>query len=165
MIDRVCACRSAFVIEWVSCFGVQDGTVAIWKQVESGGAWAVDKLPKFPAAVWRVSWGITGNILAVRVMLVHGSLFLLSVVVVRMVCDVFGRLSCWRSGLVRQRHGNIVEGVSGPEVGDGVQGVGPSHSIDSTQLLLCCSTALSCPFATVVVYDRAWLVVVILLMT
>jgi hypothetical protein len=43
----------------------QDGTVVVWKQTEAGGEWTSDRLSKFPAAVWRVSWSITGNILAV----------------------------------------------------------------------------------------------------
>jgi hypothetical protein len=39
--------------------------VVVWKQTEAGGEWTSDRLSKFPAAVWRVSWSITGNILAV----------------------------------------------------------------------------------------------------
>lgn len=44
---------------------IQDKTVVIWKQVEAGGAWTPAPLPEFPGPVWRVSWSITGNILAV----------------------------------------------------------------------------------------------------
>jgi protein transport protein SEC13 len=44
---------------------LQDKTVVIWKQTEAGGAWSPTALPEFPAPVWRVSWSITGNILAV----------------------------------------------------------------------------------------------------
>jgi len=43
----------------------EDKTVVIWKQTEAGGAWSPTALPDFPAPVWRVSWSITGNILAV----------------------------------------------------------------------------------------------------
>ena len=39
--------------------------MAIWKQTEAGGAWSYVLLPEFPAPVWRVSWSITGNVLAV----------------------------------------------------------------------------------------------------
>jgi len=42
----------------------QDGTVVIWTQ-DNAGAWAKKILPKFPDVVWRLSWSITGNILAV----------------------------------------------------------------------------------------------------
>ncbi len=45
--------------------GVQDGTVVVWKQTEAGGPWSREALPKFPAPVWRVSWSVTGNLLAV----------------------------------------------------------------------------------------------------
>ena len=40
--------------------------MVVWKQTEVGGEWTSDRLSKFPAAVWRVSWSITGNILAVQ---------------------------------------------------------------------------------------------------
>jgi len=43
----------------------QDGTVAIWNQENPSSAWTRKVLPKFPDVVWRVSWSITGNILAV----------------------------------------------------------------------------------------------------
>jgi len=42
----------------------QDGTVVIWTQ-EGSAPWGKKILPKFPDVVWRVSWSITGNILAV----------------------------------------------------------------------------------------------------
>jgi len=43
----------------------QDGRVAIWTQ--QSGEWSKPKFlePKFSAVVWRVSWSVTGNILAV----------------------------------------------------------------------------------------------------
>lgn len=43
----------------------QDGTVVIWTQDSNSTAWSKKVLPKFPDVVWRVSWSITGNILAV----------------------------------------------------------------------------------------------------
>lgn len=43
---------------------LQDRTVIIWKQ--DGGEWKATKLPQFAAPVWRVSWSVTGNMLAVR---------------------------------------------------------------------------------------------------
>lgn len=43
----------------------EDKLVAIWKQASAGGAWSHTLLPPFPEPVWRVSWSITGNILAV----------------------------------------------------------------------------------------------------
>jgi len=43
----------------------QDGTVAIWTQDSSSSDWVKKVLPKFPDVVWRLSWSITGNILAV----------------------------------------------------------------------------------------------------
>lgn len=43
----------------------QDGRVAIWSQ-EPNSEWSKPKfLPKFSTTVWRVSWSVTGNILAV----------------------------------------------------------------------------------------------------
>lgn len=42
-----------------------DGTVIIWRQSGAGGDWSSEVLPHFPAAVWRVSWSVTGNLLAV----------------------------------------------------------------------------------------------------
>jgi len=41
----------------------QDGTVVIWTHDNTN--WSKKILPKFPDVVWRVSWSITGNILAV----------------------------------------------------------------------------------------------------
>ncbi|KAL6056752.1 GTPase-activating protein S13 [Balamuthia mandrillaris] len=45
----------------------QDKTVIIWTQEDSSkpSAWDSTALPSFPDVVWRVSWSITGNILAV----------------------------------------------------------------------------------------------------
>jgi len=49
----------------------QDGTVVIWNQdstaatTNAPSAWTKKVLPKFNDVVWRVSWSITGNILAV----------------------------------------------------------------------------------------------------
>jgi protein transport protein SEC13 len=43
----------------------QDGTVVIWSQDGTSAAWSKKVLPKFADVVWRVSWSITGNILAV----------------------------------------------------------------------------------------------------
>lgn len=43
----------------------EDCTVVIWKQGEPRGEWRATKLPAFDAPVWRVSWSVTGNMLAV----------------------------------------------------------------------------------------------------
>jgi protein transport protein SEC13 len=43
----------------------EDGVVKIWKQEDEGGPWKETNLPKFDKPVWRLSWSITGNILAV----------------------------------------------------------------------------------------------------
>jgi len=43
----------------------QDGTVVIWSQENAMAQWNKKILPKFPDVVWRVSWSVTGNILAV----------------------------------------------------------------------------------------------------
>lgn len=42
----------------------QDGTVIIWMQ-DNNGTWSKKALPKFPDVVWRLSWSVTGSILAV----------------------------------------------------------------------------------------------------
>lgn len=42
-----------------------DGTVIIWRQAAPGGEWTPEPLPPFPGPVWRVSWSVTGNLLAV----------------------------------------------------------------------------------------------------
>jgi protein transport protein SEC13 len=42
----------------------QDGYVKIWTQI-NGGAWTSSDLKSFEGVVWRVSWSVTGNILAV----------------------------------------------------------------------------------------------------
>eukprot|EP01111_Echinosteliopsis_oligospora_P000479 TRINITY_DN10526_c0_g1_i1.p1 TRINITY_DN10526_c0_g1~~TRINITY_DN10526_c0_g1_i1.p1 ORF type:complete len:309 (+),score=75.44 TRINITY_DN10526_c0_g1_i1:157-1083(+) len=43
----------------------QDSTVIIWTQEDVKSTWVPRTLPKFTDAVWRVSWSVTGNILAV----------------------------------------------------------------------------------------------------
>jgi protein transport protein SEC13 len=43
----------------------QDCTVTIWTQADPASAWVMKPLYKFPDVVWRVSWSVTGNILAV----------------------------------------------------------------------------------------------------
>ena len=45
--------------------GSEDRTVYIWKQNDSKGPWEPTLLKQFDAPVWRVSWSITGNVLAV----------------------------------------------------------------------------------------------------
>jgi len=43
----------------------QDCTVYIWTQEDPASTWVSKQLSRFPDVVWRVSWSITGNILAV----------------------------------------------------------------------------------------------------
>ncbi|KAH9299462.1 hypothetical protein KI387_031144 [Taxus chinensis] len=43
----------------------QDGTVVIWTQGKEGDKWVGTVLNDFKTLVWRVSWTLTGNILAV----------------------------------------------------------------------------------------------------
>ncbi|CAL9779646.1 unnamed protein product [Musa acuminata subsp. burmannicoides] len=43
----------------------QDGTVVIWTVAKEGDQWEGKVLNNFNAPVWRVSWSLTGNILAV----------------------------------------------------------------------------------------------------
>lgn len=43
----------------------QDGTVVIWTQGKEGDQWEGRVLCDFQSPVWRVSWSLTGNILAV----------------------------------------------------------------------------------------------------
>jgi protein transport protein SEC13 len=43
----------------------QDGVVVIWTQRADSEAWQPRVLPKFNDVVWRVSWSLTGGILAV----------------------------------------------------------------------------------------------------
>ncbi|KAJ1628046.1 WD40-repeat-containing domain protein [Pavlovales sp. CCMP2436] len=43
----------------------QDGRVLIWSRDASSGQWTQTALPRFEQAVWRVSWSLTGGILAV----------------------------------------------------------------------------------------------------
>ena len=47
----------------VSCS--DDGVLAIWSQAAAGGPWGLQVLPTFESAVWRVSWSVTGHLLAV----------------------------------------------------------------------------------------------------
>jgi protein transport protein SEC13 len=42
----------------------EDGTVLIWKELE-GGNWEATKMHDFGEPVWRVSWSMTGHLLAV----------------------------------------------------------------------------------------------------
>jgi len=42
----------------------QDKTVRIWTSVGTGGEWASKEI-KFDAVLWRVSWSLSGNVLAV----------------------------------------------------------------------------------------------------
>ena len=43
----------------------QDGLVFIWTQDEPGGAWRDTLLHDFKVPVWRLSWSVMGNVLAV----------------------------------------------------------------------------------------------------
>lgn len=43
----------------------EDRTVYIWTQTENNEPWTKENLHTFDAPVWRVSWSITGNVLAV----------------------------------------------------------------------------------------------------
>lgn len=43
----------------------QDGEVIIWIAVKEGGQWEGKVVNDFGAPVWRVSWSLTGNVLAV----------------------------------------------------------------------------------------------------
>lgn len=43
----------------------QDGLVIVWSRDATSAKWTATKLPKFGAAVWKVSWSLTGGILAV----------------------------------------------------------------------------------------------------
>ena len=43
----------------------EDRAVYIWSQAEPDAPWAPSLLHAFDAPVWRVSWSITGNVLAV----------------------------------------------------------------------------------------------------
>lgn len=43
----------------------EDGMVFIWKQHSAEGEWHCDLLARFSAPVWRVSWSLTGTLLAV----------------------------------------------------------------------------------------------------
>jgi protein transport protein SEC13 len=43
----------------------EDRTVYIWTQMKDGGKWTPCLMKAFDAPVWRVSWSVTGNVLAV----------------------------------------------------------------------------------------------------
>lgn len=43
----------------------EDRSVYIWKQTERNGMWVPSLMQSFDAPVWRVSWSVTGNVLAV----------------------------------------------------------------------------------------------------
>ena len=43
----------------------QDATCVIWTKEDGSSTWTRKQLPKFNDVLWRVSWSITGNILAV----------------------------------------------------------------------------------------------------
>ena len=43
----------------------EDKTVLSWTQTKAGGVWQLTLLNVFDAPVWRVSWSVMGNILAV----------------------------------------------------------------------------------------------------
>lgn len=43
----------------------QDCRVLIWTQADPASGWVSKELVKCPDVVWRVSWSVTGNILAV----------------------------------------------------------------------------------------------------
>jgi len=61
-------------VAWASNIGLpyytlascdQEGAVTIWSQEQPGGEWQKKSLPSSGGAAWRVSWSITGNVLAV----------------------------------------------------------------------------------------------------
>lgn len=43
----------------------EDRGVVIWTQSQPSGPWSAAEMKTFAAPVWRVSWSITGNVLAV----------------------------------------------------------------------------------------------------
>ena len=43
----------------------EDGAVHIWRQESAGGPWTASLLKEFGHTVWRVSWSVTGSVLAV----------------------------------------------------------------------------------------------------
>ena len=43
----------------------EDRSVIIWTQSQAAGPWSAAEMKTFTAPVWRVSWSITGNVLAV----------------------------------------------------------------------------------------------------
>eukprot|EP00357_Protocruzia_adherens_P034315 CAMPEP_0114993370 /NCGR_PEP_ID=MMETSP0216-20121206/12489_1 /TAXON_ID=223996 /ORGANISM="Protocruzia adherens, Strain Boccale" /LENGTH=315 /DNA_ID=CAMNT_0002356999 /DNA_START=63 /DNA_END=1010 /DNA_ORIENTATION=+ len=43
----------------------EDQTVFLWKKAEDEAEWTCTELPKFGSPVWRVSWSVAGNLLAV----------------------------------------------------------------------------------------------------
>jgi len=63
--DVAWAPRAAATAARTLASAAQDGSVAIWTQRADGEAWQSRVLPKFPDVVWRLSWSLTGGILAV----------------------------------------------------------------------------------------------------
>eukprot|EP00013_Stygamoeba_regulata_P003264 CAMPEP_0177628674 /NCGR_PEP_ID=MMETSP0447-20121125/257_1 /TAXON_ID=0 /ORGANISM="Stygamoeba regulata, Strain BSH-02190019" /LENGTH=318 /DNA_ID=CAMNT_0019129937 /DNA_START=75 /DNA_END=1031 /DNA_ORIENTATION=+ len=57
----------------------QDGRVIIWSKSDKSSAWAKQELHSFGGPVWRLSWSVTGNILA--------------------VCSGDNKVSMWKEGL------------------------------------------------------------------
>lgn len=56
----------SFNFDWQPHHPTQDGKVLLWTQPKSSEAWdGPVALPDFNTTVWRVSWSITGNVLAV----------------------------------------------------------------------------------------------------
>lgn len=45
--------------------GGEDGKVLVWRKPEGSDAWETEVLGEFGGPVWRVSWSVTGTILAV----------------------------------------------------------------------------------------------------
>jgi protein transport protein SEC13 len=43
----------------------EDRNVYIWKQNDTNKVWTASLMNQFDAPVWRVSWSVTGNVLAV----------------------------------------------------------------------------------------------------
>ena len=58
-----CASRNSSVSS--PCHATQDGTVVIWTQASENDSWQPLLLHDFKQPVWRCSWSLTGNILAV----------------------------------------------------------------------------------------------------
>lgn len=50
----------------------EDGRVVVWEQTSADGAWSPREVAHFSSPVWRVSWSVTGGILAASVGSVTG---------------------------------------------------------------------------------------------